>query len=167
LDVIGRSANQRLGAKTHQQLPPRLSSDKHIIANLTSSPQFSIIRPQRLRTMSTDTPSHDEHYHSKDALSPSLDAALKIGFIGAVFSGVQASLTKQNIGIFGAFTKYGATTAVFGNFHISPQLNDTALTDDHIFSQQQRPVVPTCSFAMSAPTFERKTTTSPQRSVDS
>jgi hypothetical protein len=72
--------------------------------------------PQHLYTMAP----HDDHghaYHPKDAIGESSRAAFKTGVIGAMFSGIQATLTKQNIGAFGAVTKYGGTMAMFGMQH--------------------------------------------------
>jgi hypothetical protein len=62
---------------------------------------------------------HEEHtYHPKDALGPAVKAGLTTGVVGAIFSGIQSALTKQNIGPLGAFTRYGGTTAIF-SMHLS------------------------------------------------
>jgi hypothetical protein len=52
-------------------------------------------------------------FKPKDAIGEGLRGALTVGVVGSVFSGIQASLTKQNIGPFGAITRYGRTIAVF------------------------------------------------------
>jgi hypothetical protein len=57
---------------------------------------------------------HGHTYHPKDAIGESSKAGLKTGIVGAMFSGIQATLTRQNIGALGAVTKYGGTMAMFG-----------------------------------------------------
>jgi hypothetical protein len=59
---------------------------------------------------------HGHTYHPKDAIGDTSSAAFKTGVVGAMFSGIQATLTRQNIGAFGAVTKYGGTMAMFGGF---------------------------------------------------
>ncbi|KAF2665074.1 hypothetical protein BT63DRAFT_429023 [Microthyrium microscopicum] len=61
----------------------------------------------------------DENYHPKDAIGTAVQGGLTTGVVGAIASGVQAALTKQNIGILGTFTKYGGTTAVFAGMGAS------------------------------------------------
>jgi len=56
---------------------------------------------------------HGHAYHAKDAIGDAATSGFKTGIIGAMFSGIQATLTKQNIGAFGAVTKYGGTMAMF------------------------------------------------------
>jgi hypothetical protein len=56
-------------------------------------------------------------FKPKDAIAEGLRGALTVGVVGSVFSGIQASLTKQNIGVFGAVTRYGRTIAVFSASH--------------------------------------------------
>lgn len=57
---------------------------------------------------------HTAHYKSVDVISETLKGLLITGGAGLGVSTIQASLTKQNIGAFGAFTKYGRSIAVFG-----------------------------------------------------
>ena len=66
--------------------------------------------------MAPDPADHGHAYHPRDAIGDSVAAGFKSGVIGAMFSGIQATLTKQNIGAFGAITKYGGTTAMFGAY---------------------------------------------------
>jgi hypothetical protein len=83
--------------------------------------------PQSLKTMAP----HDDHghaYHPKDAIGESSRAGFKTGIVGAMFSGIQATLTKQNIGAFGAVTKYGGTMAMFGTQRCSCVVCSLALT---------------------------------------
>jgi hypothetical protein len=59
----------------------------------------------------------EEHpFKPKDAIGEGLRGALTVGVVGSVFAGIQASLTKQNIGPFGAVTKYGRTIGIFSPF---------------------------------------------------
>lgn len=55
----------------------------------------------------------DEQYHTVDALSPAIKATTITGSAGIMVAAVQATLTRQNIGALGAFTRYGPTIAVF------------------------------------------------------
>jgi hypothetical protein len=59
---------------------------------------------------------HGHSYHPKDAIGDASAAGLKTGIVGAMFSGIQATLTRQNIGAFGAVTKYGGTMGMFGMY---------------------------------------------------
>jgi len=78
----------------------------------SQEPQYLPAPLRHLSPVHQDTPTKD--YHPKDAIYPSIDAAAKLGFIGFGVASVRAALTKQNIGIFGAFTKYGSTPLAFG-----------------------------------------------------
>ena len=53
-------------------------------------------------------------YHPKDAVSAAVRATMITASAGAIISGVQNALTKQNVGAFGILTKTGGTIAVFG-----------------------------------------------------
>jgi len=53
-------------------------------------------------------------YHPKDAVSTAVRATMITASAGAIISGVQNALTKQNVGAFGILTKTGGTIAVFG-----------------------------------------------------
>ena len=53
-------------------------------------------------------------YHPKDAVSAAVTATMVTASAGAIISGVQNALTKQNVGAFGILTKTGGTIAVFG-----------------------------------------------------
>jgi hypothetical protein len=63
---------------------------------------------------------HDDHdsdsYHPKDTIGDAAYAGVAVGVVGTIFSGIQASLTRRNLGAFGALTHYGGTTGVFGTF---------------------------------------------------
>ena len=56
-----------------------------------------------------------EHpYHPKDAIGASIKATAITTAAGLFVSSVQNTLTKQNVGSMGTFTRFGTTTAVFG-----------------------------------------------------
>lgn len=57
----------------------------------------------------------EEHsYHPQDAIGQSIKATLVTGGAGLFFSTVQNTLTRQNVGMMGVFTRTGGTVAVFG-----------------------------------------------------
>lgn len=59
-----------------------------------------------------------EDYHPKDAVGGAIRATMATGTAGAFVSAIQNTLTKQNIGAWGVFTKTGGTIATFGAYHI-------------------------------------------------
>lgn len=56
----------------------------------------------------------DHGYHPKDAIGQAIKATMVTGGAGLFFSTVQNTLTKQNVGMMGVFTRTGGTVAVFG-----------------------------------------------------
>jgi hypothetical protein len=56
----------------------------------------------------------EEQYHPKDALGSAIKATAITTGAGLFVSTIQNTLTKQNHGAMGAFTKFGGTTAVYG-----------------------------------------------------
>lgn len=67
--------------------------------------------------MADHTPTQDqiqELYQPKDAIGGAIKAIGVTGAAGAFVSTIQNTLTRQNVGAFGAFTRFGGTTAVFG-----------------------------------------------------
>jgi hypothetical protein len=56
----------------------------------------------------------EEQYQPKDAIGSAVKATLITGTAGAFISTIQNTLTKQNVGAFGVFTRTGGTIAVFG-----------------------------------------------------
>jgi len=56
----------------------------------------------------------EETYHAKDSIGAAVKAVGVTGAAGAFVSTIQNTLTKQNVGAMGAFTRFGGTTAVFG-----------------------------------------------------
>merc|ERR1719284_1482006 len=52
-------------------------------------------------------------YHPKDAVGSAIKATLVTGGAGAFISTVQNTLTKQNVGAFGIFTRTGGTIGIF------------------------------------------------------
>jgi hypothetical protein len=75
----------------------------------------SSILPPATYSINTNMVQQEEQpYRPKDALG----AAIKSGMIttgaGLFVSTIQNTLTKQNYGSMGAFTKFGGTTAVYG-----------------------------------------------------
>jgi len=59
-------------------------------------------------------------YQPKDAISSAVKATAITAGAGAFVSTIQNTLTRQNYGAFGAFTRFGGTTAVFGMLHTPP-----------------------------------------------
>jgi hypothetical protein len=61
----------------------------------------------------------DEHhsYHPRDAISVATEAGLIVGGFGALFSGIQNTLARQNVGAKGFITRFGSTTTIFGAFY--------------------------------------------------
>lgn len=57
--------------------------------------------------------SEEEQFHRKDAIAPAINSAAITGCAGLFIASVQATLTRQNIGAFGTFTRYGPTIATF------------------------------------------------------
>lgn len=57
---------------------------------------------------------HADEYHPKDALGNAIKATLVTGGAGAFISTIQNTLTKQNVGAWGVFTRSGGTIGVFG-----------------------------------------------------
>nr|POF02294.1 nadh-ubiquinone oxidoreductase 21.3 kda subunit [Quercus suber] len=53
-------------------------------------------------------------YHPQDAIGGAVKATLVTGTAGLFVSTIQNTLTKQNVGAFGVFTRSGSTVAVFG-----------------------------------------------------
>jgi len=57
-----------------------------------------------------DTP---EIYEPKDAIAQSMRSATFTGSAGLLLAAVQNTLTRENVGAFGVFTKFGGTIALF------------------------------------------------------
>jgi len=55
-----------------------------------------------------------DDYHPKDALGNAIKATLVTGGAGTFISTIQNTLTKQNVGAWGVFTRSGGTIGVFG-----------------------------------------------------
>ena len=56
----------------------------------------------------------EDSYHPRDAVGGAIKATLVTGTGGAFVSAVQNTLTKQNVGAWGVFTRTGGTVATFG-----------------------------------------------------
>ncbi|WPG98038.1 Hypothetical protein R9X50_00082200 [Acrodontium crateriforme] len=59
---------------------------------------------------------HDDsgdNYHPKDAIAAAIKATLVTGSAGLFISTVQNTLSKQNVGAFGVFSRFGSTTAIY------------------------------------------------------
>ncbi|EON65115.1 hypothetical protein W97_04352 [Coniosporium apollinis CBS 100218] len=57
--------------------------------------------------------SEDHTYHPKDAISATVRTTMITGAAGTIVSGIQNTLTKQNVGAMGVLTRTGGTIAVF------------------------------------------------------
>lgn len=57
----------------------------------------------------------EEHdYHPQDAIGQAVKATLVTGGAGLFISTIQNTLTRQNVGMMGVFTRTGGTVGVFG-----------------------------------------------------
>lgn len=63
--------------------------------------------------MSSDAHAEEHQYHPQDAITPAVKGATITGCAGIFAAAVQATLTKQNIGLLGTFTRYGGTIGIF------------------------------------------------------
>ena len=61
-----------------------------------------------------DPEQQESFYQPEDAIARGTTAGLVGGSAGFLFSAVQNTLAKQNVGTLGVFTKFGGTTAIFG-----------------------------------------------------
>ena len=59
--------------------------------------------------------SEEEVYIPKDAIRESVRSTLITGGAGTLISAVQNTLTKQNVGAWGLFTRTGSTITLFGS----------------------------------------------------
>ena len=58
--------------------------------------------------------SSDDNYEPQDAIAKTIPATLIAGTAGLLASAVKNTLTKENVGPMGVFTRTGGTIAVFG-----------------------------------------------------
>ena len=58
-----------------------------------------------------DTPAP---YEPKDAIAQSVRSATFTGSAGLLLAAVQNTLSRENVGAFGVFTRFGGTIALFG-----------------------------------------------------
>ena len=63
------------------------------------------------RTMASED---EATYKPKDAIGRAIESTLVMGAAGLAISAIQTSLTKENIGALGVFTRGGGIIAVFG-----------------------------------------------------
>lgn len=59
-------------------------------------------------------PAEERAYEPKDAIAQTLQAIALTGGAGLLASAVQNSLAKQNVGVWGVFTRTGSTISIFG-----------------------------------------------------
>ena len=59
-------------------------------------------------------------YHPQDAIGTMIKDSLTVGGAGLFVAAVQNSVSKQNVGAFGIFSRFGGTSAMFGTFTNSP-----------------------------------------------
>jgi len=57
--------------------------------------------------------SEDHHYHPHDTVKDAAQALAMSTGVGLLFASVQSTLTKQNIGALGTFTRFGGTIVTF------------------------------------------------------
>ncbi|EMF08676.1 NADH-ubiquinone oxidoreductase 213 kDa subunit [Sphaerulina musiva SO2202] len=61
----------------------------------------------------TGNHTEEDSYHPRDAVGSTIKATLTTGTGGAFVSAIQNTLTKQNVGAWGVFTRTGGTVATF------------------------------------------------------
>ena len=79
-------------------------------------------------------------YVAKDAVAAGTTGVLTVGGAGLVISAIQNTLTKQNVGAWGIFTRTGGTIAVFGTslstnrlYESLPDLREAAMGGTYEF----------------------------------
>jgi hypothetical protein len=65
-----------------------------------------------------------DDYQPHDALGNSIKATLVTGGAGLFISTIQNTLTKQNTGAWGVFTRTGSTIGVFGRLEKESEVRD-------------------------------------------
>lgn len=73
--------------------------------------QITVLTPAE---MAATLDQRTDDYHPKDALGDAIKATLVTGGAGLFISTIQNTLTKQNTGAWGVFTRSGSTIGVFG-----------------------------------------------------
>jgi hypothetical protein len=72
-------------------------------------------------------PPPEEHpYHPKDAVRAAAIAGAITGGSGLLAAAVKSAYTAQNIGAFGALSRFGGTVAIWG-MHSNQQMGQSAL----------------------------------------
>lgn len=56
-------------------------------------------------------------YQPQDAIAKTVKSAVVVGGAGLLLAAVQNSVSKQNVGAFGVFSRFGGTFALFGTAH--------------------------------------------------
>jgi hypothetical protein len=74
----------------------------------------SILPPATYSINDNMVQQEEQPYRPKDALGAAIKAGMITTGAGLFVSTIQNTLTKQNYGSMGAFTKFGGTTAVYG-----------------------------------------------------
>ena len=78
---------------------------------MAESNETEEIRPAAAADAIEDTP---VPYEPEDALSQSVRSATYTGSAGLLLAAVQNTLSRENVGAFGVFTRFGSTIALFG-----------------------------------------------------
>ncbi|QDS77870.1 hypothetical protein FKW77_000262 [Venturia effusa] len=55
----------------------------------------------------------EEAFHPRDAIAYTMTTTFTVGGAGALLAAIQNTLTRQNVGAMGFFTRFGGTTATF------------------------------------------------------
>lgn len=55
-------------------------------------------------------------YEPKDAIGNSITNGVMLGGAGLFLAAVQSTVAKENIGMFGIFSRFGSSTALFGGY---------------------------------------------------
>lgn len=100
-----------------KQAPLASELKRHQDRTITS-PFLTSIAPRRRTHISSNTmsnPPPEEHlYHPQDAVRQAGIAAAITGGAGLAAAAIRSATSPQNIGPFGAFSRFGSTIAVWG-----------------------------------------------------
>jgi hypothetical protein len=97
----------------------RRTISRNRLARFSAAPGRPQLPPQTNPKPTNNQPrahtmSEEKRFERRDAIGEGVKGALIMGGVGAIVSGVQNSLQKQNVGALGVLTRTGGTIAIFG-----------------------------------------------------
>jgi hypothetical protein len=126
IEVLTTDASSpQLPSRVRERLKRVLNSKEPSPIHPHTSPSLTTFRPPSISpvvnpcnshhlTTPTESAMTGGHFERKDAVGEGVKGTLIVGGVGAIMSGIQNSLSKQNIGAMGVITKTGATIGIFG-----------------------------------------------------